>query len=46
MSGTKLLCSNRNLISLFHTGDMDYAEARFMNLTPGVVHNLPKAVGV
>ena len=25
---------------------MDYDEACFMHLTPGVVHNLPKAAGV
>ena len=25
---------------------MDYDEACFMHLTPGVVHNFPKAVGV
>ena len=25
---------------------MDYYEACFMHLTPGVVHNFPKAVGV
>ena len=29
-----------------HTGFMDYDEAGFMHLTPGVVHNFPKAVGV
>ena len=29
-----------------HTGLMDYDEACFMHLTPGVVHNFPKAVGV
>ena len=29
-----------------HTGVMDYDEACFMHLTPGVVHKLPKAVGV
>ena len=28
------------------TGVMDYDEACFMHLTPGVVHNFPKAVGV
>ena len=28
------------------TGFMDYDEACFMHLTPGVVHNFPKAVGV
>ena len=28
-----------------HTGVMDYDEACFMHLTPGVVHNFPKAVG-
>ena len=25
---------------------LDYDEACFMHLTPGVVHNFPKAVGV
>ena len=25
---------------------MDYDQACFMHLTPGVVHNFPKAVGV
>ena len=36
------------LYSLYrsHTGVMDYDEACFMHLTPGVVHNFPKAVGV
>ena len=29
-----------------HTGVMDYDEACFMHLTPGVVHNFPKAVDV
>ena len=29
-----------------HGGVMDYDEACFMHLTPGVVHNFPKAVGV
>ena len=29
-----------------HTGVMDYDEACFMHLTPGVVHNFPKDVGV
>ena len=29
-----------------HTGVMDYDETCFMHLTPGVVHNFPKAVGV
>ena len=28
------------------TGVTDYDEACFMHLTPGVVHNFPKAVGV
>ena len=28
-----------------HTGVMDYDEACIMHLTPGVVHNFPKAVG-
>ena len=27
-------------------GVMDYDEACFVHLTPGVVHNFPKAVGV
>ena len=34
------------LISVSHTGVMDYDKACFMHLTPGVVHNFPKAVGV
>ena len=29
-----------------HTGVMDYDEAYFMHLTPGVVHNFLQAVGV
>ena len=29
-----------------HTRVMDYDEACFMQLTPGVVHNFSKAVGV
>ena len=29
-----------------HTGLMDYDWVCFMHLTPGVVHNFPKAVGV
>ena len=29
-----------------HTGFTDYDEACKMHLTPGVVHNFPKAVGV
>ena len=29
-----------------HTGVMDYDEACFMHLSPGVVHTFPKAVGV
>ena len=29
-----------------HTRVMDYVEACFMHITPGVVHNFPKAVGV
>ena len=28
------------------TGVMEYDEACFMHLTPGVVHNFPKADGV
>ena len=39
MSGTYLTIRS-------HTGVMDYDEACFMHLTPGVVHNFPKAVGV
>ena len=33
-------------IWLLVTRVMDYDEACFMHLTPGVVHNFPKAVGV
>ena len=29
-----------------HAGVVEYDEACFMHLTPGVVHNFPKAVGV
>ena len=29
-----------------HTGVMDYDEACLMHLTPGVVHNFAKVVGV
>ena len=29
-----------------HTGVTDYDETCFMHLTPGVVYNFPKAVGV
>ena len=29
-----------------YTRVMDYDEACFMHITPGVVHNFPKAVGV
>ena len=29
-----------------HTGVMDYDEACFMHLTPGVVHNFPQDVNV
>ena len=29
-----------------HTGAMDYDEACIMHLTPGVVHNFPKTVGI
>ena len=29
-----------------HTGFTDYDEACKMHLTPGVVHNFPKAVGL
>ena len=29
-----------------HAGVMDHDEACFMHVTPGVVHNFPKAVGV
>ena len=31
---------------LSDTGVMDYDEACFMHLTPGMVHNFPKAVAV
>ena len=33
-------------LEISHTGVMDYDEACFMHLTPGVVHNFPKAVRV
>ena len=33
-------------LEISHTGVMDYDEACFMHLTPEVVHNFPKAVGV
>ena len=33
-------------IKIRYTGVMDYDEACFLHLTPGVVHNFPKAVGV
>ena len=29
-----------------HTGVMDYDEACFLHLTPGVVHNFPESVGI
>ena len=32
--------------TLTHTRVMEYDEACFMHLTPGVVHNFPKDVGV
>ena len=32
--------------NLSHSRVMDYDEACFMHLTPGVVHNFPNAVGV
>ena len=42
-----------SVVSIYHiyptdynTGDMDYDEACKMQLTPGVVHNFQKAVGV
>ena len=34
------------ITSRSHTRVMDYDEACFMHLPPGVVHNFPKAVGV
>ena len=34
----------RNDRAMSHTGVMDYDEACFMHLTPGVVHNFPNAV--
>ena len=39
-----LIISNPYLLN--HTGVMDHDEACFMHLTPGVVHNFPKAEGV
>ena len=38
--------ANPKARSRSHTGVMEYDEARCMHLTPGVVHNFPKAVGV
>ena len=38
--------SRNDRLSMSRTGVMDYDEAYFMHLTPGVVHNFPKAVGV
>ena len=38
--------ANPKVPGSIHTGLMDYDEACFMHLTPGVVHNFPKAVGV
>ena len=35
-----------HFLRLSLNGVMDYDEACFMHLTPGVVHNFPKAVGV
>ena len=29
-----------------HTGVMDYDEVCIVHLTPGVIHNFPKSVGV
>ena len=34
------------IIYTYHTGVVGYEEACKMHLTPGVVHNFPKAVGV
>ena len=34
------------LVRVMAYGVMDYNEACFMHLTPGVVHNFPNAVGV
>ena len=33
-------------LSWSHTGVMDYDEACFMHLTPGVVQKLPKGCGI
>ena len=41
-----MINSHRLVLYQSHTGVMDYDEACFMHLTPGVVHNFPKAVGV
>ena len=38
--------SSTNPKARSHTGVMDYDEACFMHLTPGMVNNFPKAVGV
>ena len=34
------------ILGLAHTGVMDYDEACFMYLSPGVIQNFPKAMGV
>ena len=41
-----VLDESDQLRALSHTRVMDYDEACIMHLTPGVVHNFPKAVGV
>ena len=40
------LSANQRSPVRFRARVMDYDEACFMHLTPGVVHNFPKAVGV
>ena len=41
-----MLLGGRGCRARSHTGVMDYEEACFMHLTPGVVHNFKKAVGI
>ena len=46
MSSSSHISYVNNAIYQSHTRVMDYDEACKMHLTPGVVHNFPKAVGV
>ena len=46
MSSSSHISYVNNAIHQSHTRVMDYDEACKMHLTPGVVRNFPKAVGV